>query len=115
MKTLEEFTGDIKKIYSTHTVISIKLLRGLEMILDKENKTVEIKSPNRLYFGMPQHTIEAIYEGDNVSEFPNDPYVQVSIGNYLFSVKFSQIDDYKIYENVDPILLGLIIDKKEFQ
>ena len=102
MKSLKEIADEFTANIPLGSVVSMTLKTGLEVQYDNKLKIAFIKAAEKPFFGMPQQRLVGKFSewsdwggsGDSGLEFEGDEE-----GGYSFSLRCSQIDNYKVLKN----------------
>jgi hypothetical protein len=101
MKSLKEIADEFTTNIPLGSVVSMTLKTGLEVQYDNKSKIAFIKAAEKPFFGMPQQGLAGKFSGyswdssdDSRLEFKGDEK-----GYYYFSLRCSQIDNYKVLKN----------------
>jgi len=76
--------------------VRIKLLIGLQPIYNKNDRKVEIRLADKLYFGIQKHTLDCYYRGYHISAEYKMILLFVSKLGYDFSLTADQIEDFEV-------------------
>ena len=99
MKSLDEINDAFCSNIKRGSIIELIIYPGFEVNYDNIRKIIEVKPAKKLDFGMPRPELKG-----TLLEYSNwgntDGHLEFALGDYYFSLKCSQILDFKVLRNI---------------